>query len=104
MDMVGFLSAVLAKGAEVVMNRFLHSHSWYHWVSTLVWGSWPILVAPTSWIISPPREIPPTQVTRPPAAVMISWNVSCMCLAFFFFNDPETTEIYTLSLPDSLPI
>src|SRR6202521_6275535 len=24
--------------------------------------------------------------------------------AFFFFNDPATTEIYTLSLPDALPI
>src|SRR3712207_6992313 len=23
---------------------------------------------------------------------------------FFFFNDPATTEIYTLSLPDALPI
>src|SRR2546429_9648851 len=27
------------------------------------------------------------------------WNVS-----FFFFNDPATTEIYTLSLHDALPI
>src|SRR2546430_6540518 len=25
-------------------------------------------------------------------------------LFFFFFNDPATTEIYTLSLPDALPI
>src|SRR2546430_9926093 len=27
-----------------------------------------------------------------------------MCLFFFFFNDPATTEIYTLSLHDALPI
>src|SRR2546430_1608241 len=25
-------------------------------------------------------------------------------LSFFFFNDPATTEIYPLSLPDALPI
>src|SRR5947208_14364578 len=31
----------------------------------------------------------------------------CLCLhfyIFFFFNDPATTEIYTLSLHDALPI
>src|SRR5438552_11652562 len=27
-----------------------------------------------------------------------------MSLMFFFFNDPATTEIYTLSLHDALPI
>src|SRR5690349_24942726 len=27
-----------------------------------------------------------------------------LCLFFFFFNDPATTEIYTLSLHDALPI
>src|SRR5437899_8057932 len=27
-----------------------------------------------------------------------------MCTSFFFFNDPATTEIYTLSLHDALPI
>src|SRR5256885_9866030 len=27
-----------------------------------------------------------------------------MALLFFFFNDPATTEIYTLSLHDALPI
>src|SRR3989449_7616043 len=27
-----------------------------------------------------------------------------MCLFFFFFNDTATTEIYTLSLHDALPI
>src|SRR5436305_8983015 len=27
-----------------------------------------------------------------------------LCYFFFFFNDPATTEIYTLSLHDALPI
>src|SRR6202044_132715 len=27
-----------------------------------------------------------------------------LCLLYFFFNDTETTEIYTLSLHDALPI
>src|SRR5580692_7273994 len=31
-------------------------------------------------------------------------RVLCMFLFFFFFNDPATTEIYTLSLHDALPI
>src|SRR5206468_11939814 len=30
--------------------------------------------------------------------------VRCYLLLFFFFNDPATTEIYTLSLHDALPI
>src|SRR6266576_1287379 len=28
----------------------------------------------------------------------------CSCIFFFFFNDTATTEIYTLSLHDALPI
>src|SRR5256885_8672811 len=28
----------------------------------------------------------------------------CLCSFFFFFNDTATTEIYTLSLHDALPI
>src|SRR5690349_23660145 len=28
----------------------------------------------------------------------------CLCLTCFFFNAPATTEIYTLSLHDALPI
>src|SRR5438093_9792287 len=31
-------------------------------------------------------------------------SVSSSILLFFFFNDPATTEIYTLSLHDALPI
>src|SRR2546422_11758013 len=36
-------------------------------------------------------------------------NLSCcvglfLCVPFFFFNDTATTEIYTLSLHDALPI
>ena len=29
---------------------------------------------------------------------------SLVCISFFFFNDTATTEIYTLSLHDALPI
>ena len=35
-------------------------------------------------------------------SVVFSWLVSVAC--FFFFNDTATTEIYTLSLHDALPI
>src|SRR5438270_1565246 len=31
-------------------------------------------------------------------------SVRAPLLSFFFFNDPATTEIYTLSLHDALPI
>src|SRR5688572_33198026 len=38
----------------------------------------------------------------------LSWSfVRCVCFihfTFFFFNDTATTEIYTLSLHDALPI
>src|SRR5205085_11741148 len=29
------------------------------------------------------------------------WTISTGCVRFFFFNDPATTEIYTLSLHDA---
>ena len=32
------------------------------------------------------------------------WMDMCVCEFFFFFNDTATTEIYTLSLHDALPI
>ena len=39
---------------------------------------------------------------------MVVWvsllGVSCVVFFFFFFNDTATTEIYTLSLHDALPI
>src|SRR5262245_66641384 len=39
---------------------------------------------------------------------MLSMNYHChiciTCLSFFFFNDTATTDIYTLSLHDALPI
>src|SRR2546430_8114051 len=31
-------------------------------------------------------------------------HLSHLCVSFFFFNDTATTEIYTLSLHDALPI
>src|SRR5258708_38333115 len=34
----------------------------------------------------------------------MSYRVICLSVIFFFFNDTATTEIYTLSLHDALPI
>src|ERR1039457_988190 len=36
--------------------------------------------------------------------LVISYAVFCLKTYIFFFNDPATTEIYTLSLHDALPI
>src|SRR6202021_1377040 len=44
------------------------------------------------------RCAPPVQVVAPELCVPRPTN------CFFFFNDPATTEIYTLSLHDALPI
>src|SRR6266480_7055808 len=35
---------------------------------------------------------------------LFSWSFFYIALLCFFFNDPATTEIYTLSLHDALPI
>src|SRR5215204_7780790 len=35
---------------------------------------------------------------------VFSFLYSCFFFVFFFFNDTATTEIYTLSLHDALPI
>src|SRR3989337_1636548 len=43
----------------------------------------------------------------PQTVVQTCGLMACYCLAlffFFFFNDTATTEIYTLSLHDALPI
>src|SRR5438067_10204212 len=34
--------------------------------------------------------------------ILLCWRRGCVCV--FFFNYPSTTEIYTLSLHDALPI
>src|SRR6266704_3588159 len=41
------------------------------------------------------------------ARIFCCKSIVCVCARyrlFFFFNDTATTEIYTLSLPDALPI
>src|ERR1041384_8795299 len=35
---------------------------------------------------------------------MVASGARCVVIFFFFFNDTATTEIYTLSLHDALPI
>src|SRR5690242_21066502 len=39
----------------------------------------------------------------PPSPIHASGR-ECVCIPTFFFNDTATTEIYTLSLHDALPI
>src|SRR6266508_3057391 len=42
---------------------------------------------------------------RPDSSTLLALaEVLLLCLPFFFFNDTATTEIYTLSLHDALPI
>src|SRR3712207_9148582 len=36
--------------------------------------------------------------------ILVTPHASLFCLPVFFFNDTATTEIYTLSLHDALPI
>src|SRR6476620_12238423 len=43
-------------------------------------------------------------VELPPLAVARRWGYRKVRDRVFFFNDPATTEIYTLSLRDALPI
>src|SRR5687768_17947840 len=38
------------------------------------------------------------------SSVVVCLFLACIVLCIFFFNNPATTEIYTLSLHDALPI
>src|ERR1017187_2103760 len=51
---------------------------------------------------SVPLVAPPPQT--PLVTVLVAGLVWLQLLLFFFFNDTATTEIYTLSLHDALPI
>src|ERR1022692_4628562 len=59
-----------------------------------------------------PSQIPPAtpraplsrQVRARPRRPLIHRDVLSPDIVFFFFNDTATTEIYTLSLHDALPI
>src|SRR2546423_4527825 len=44
------------------------------------------------------------RLSRPCFVLFFFIALSLRCLFFFFFNDTATTEIYTLSLHDALPI
>src|SRR5260221_8557991 len=54
----------------------------------------------------PPAPAGPNTIrrfrSRPTLLLWLSWRL--LLLRFFFFNDTATTEIYTLSLHDALPI
>src|SRR2546430_36063 len=46
----------------------------------------------------------PTSSTPSHTTYVFTLNPGCASSSFFFFNDTATTEIYTLSLHDALPI
>src|SRR5256885_17051483 len=43
-------------------------------------------------------------LTRRRVGDVVTSTIELVCICFFFFNDTATTEIYTLSLHDALPI
>src|SRR6266496_5593235 len=45
-----------------------------------------------------------SSVSRAPRPFPPGWRTATFRFAFFFFNDTATTDIYTLSLHDALPI
>src|SRR5215216_955879 len=47
---------------------------------------------------------PSRSIKSPPAGRPAEQGLACRSRRFFFFNDTATTEIYTLSLHDALPI
>src|SRR6266571_6308641 len=66
--------------------------------------SW-LLLTPSAYAIAPPRkyaELPGTSVISDPSSPPV--HDSATEIVAFFFNDTATTEIYTLSLHDALPI
>ena len=63
---VGFLSGLLTNGAASATNRFLASWAWQYLFRAEVAGSLPIRTVPSSWMISPPIEMPsPSTVGGP---------------------------------------
>src|ERR1022692_778036 len=50
------------------------------------------------------RRLPPSQLCDRSGRRAGARHKRVSCLRFFFFNDTATTEIYTLSLHDALPI
>ena len=89
-----FLWAFVTKGPASATKTFLASCAWHHSLRTDVRGLVPMRVVPTSWMISPPIEMPSSvgatardrrlrfrSITFPPIASMIPPNVRRMCRA-----------------------
>src|SRR5213080_2796821 len=53
---VGFLSACDTNGPPSVTNRFLQSCAWHQRLSTEVFGSSPMRMPPSSWMMVPPGD------------------------------------------------
>src|ERR1022692_748228 len=70
----------------------------------------PLVDSPARMPALPPPATAATTAVASPAAPSPAVGPSCprpylsCCSFFFFFNDTATTEIYTLSLHDALPI
>src|ERR1017187_2377561 len=56
---------------------------------------------PTAWGMGPNERVASHELRRKAPGSQVQLR---FWLALFFFNDTATTEIYTLSLPDALPI
>src|SRR5207247_10323437 len=56
-----------------------------------------------SWLLQPRRLASSSRLVITSVRVLL-WFRSPVSYFSFFFNDPPTTEIYTLSLHDALPI
>src|SRR5438128_935252 len=55
---VGFLSACDTNGPPSATNRFLQSYAWHQRLSTEVFGSSPMRMPPSSWMMVPPAAMP----------------------------------------------
>src|SRR2546425_1234949 len=62
-----------------------------------------LLEEPTGWLVKLKLTVP-CGVVLVPESVSATLTVQVAGLLVFFFNDTATTEIYTLSLHDALPI
>src|SRR6185436_6071702 len=89
---VQFLWAFVTNGPASATNTFFASCAWHHSFSTDVRGLSPMRVVPTSWMISPPTEMPSSvgisvrarrlrlrSITLPPIASMTLAKVLRMC-------------------------
>ena len=83
---VGFLSACVTNGPPSATNRFLQSCAWQFRLSADVFGSLPMRMPPSSWMMRPPAAMPypcsfvgMSLLGVPPISWISARNVCCMC-------------------------